>query len=71
MKFCSDCGSVVEKRIPEGDNLERDCCTECDSIFYSNPRVIVGTVPVMNIKYFFAKELFSPDTVCGLYQQDF
>ncbi|MFL2701345.1 MAG: zinc ribbon domain-containing protein, partial [Gammaproteobacteria bacterium] len=23
MKFCSDCGSKLEKRIPEGDNLER------------------------------------------------
>ena len=51
MKFCSDCGSVIEKRIPDGDNLERDCCTKCDSIFYFNPKIIVGTVPVKNNNY--------------------
>ena len=60
MKFCSDCGSVIEKRIPDGDNLERDCCTKCDSIFYSNPRVIVGTVPIKNNKVLLCKRAIEP-----------
>ena len=60
MKFCSDCGSVIEKRIPDGDNLERDCCTKCDSIFYSNPRVIVGTVPIKNNKVLLCKRAIQP-----------
>ena len=60
MKFCSDCGSKVEKRIPEGDNLERDCCTHCDSIHYSNPRVIVGTLPIKDNKVLLCKRAIQP-----------
>jgi len=60
MKFCSDCGSKVEKRIPEGDNLERDCCTKCDSIHYLNPRVIVGTVPIKDNKVLLCKRAIQP-----------
>ena len=60
MKFCSDCGSEVEKRIPEGDNLERDCCTKCDSIHYFNPKIIVGTVPVKDNKILLCKRAIQP-----------
>jgi ADP-ribose pyrophosphatase YjhB (NUDIX family) len=45
MKFCSDCGQPVERRIPPGDNLPRAVCTACGSIHYENPRVVVGCVP--------------------------
>ena len=60
MKFCSDCGSKLEKRIPEGDNLERDCCTKCDLIHYSNPKVIVGTVPIKDNKVLLCKRAIQP-----------
>ena len=45
MKFCSNCGSEVSHRIPEGDDRPRYVCDSCDTIHYSNPRVIVGCVP--------------------------
>jgi 8-oxo-dGTP pyrophosphatase MutT (NUDIX family) len=45
MKFCSNCGQPVERRIPEGDNLARAVCTACGAIHYENPRVVVGCVP--------------------------
>ena len=45
MKFCSDCGQPVERRIPPGDNLPRAVCTACGAIHYENPRVVVGCVP--------------------------
>ena len=60
MKFCSDCGSKLEKRIPEGDNLKRDCCTKCDLIHYSNPKVIVGTVPIKDNKVLLCKRAIQP-----------
>jgi NADH pyrophosphatase NudC (nudix superfamily) len=44
-KFCSDCGQLVERRIPPGDNLPRAVCTACGSIHYENPRLVVGCVP--------------------------
>jgi len=45
MKFCSDCGQPVERRIPPGDNLPRAVCTACGAVHYENPRVVVGCVP--------------------------
>ena len=46
MRYCSACGKEVERRIPPGDSLERDVCPACKSIHYSNPKVIVGSLPV-------------------------
>lgn len=45
MKYCSDCGQPVERRIPAGDHLLRHVCPACGAIHYRNPKVIVGCVP--------------------------
>jgi ADP-ribose pyrophosphatase YjhB (NUDIX family) len=45
MKFCPDCGQVVEYRIPPGDQLPRAVCVACGAVHYENPRVVVGCVP--------------------------
>jgi len=44
MNFCSNCGARLSRRIPPGDNLPRDVCEACDTIFYENPKMIVGCV---------------------------
>ena len=43
--FCNACGSRVEHRVPEGDQLPRHLCPSCGHIQYFNPRVIVGCIP--------------------------
>ena len=45
MNYCSQCGSAVSERIPEGDDRARHVCDQCGTIHYSNPRVIVGCLP--------------------------
>lgn len=45
-RFCAACGQPVIRRIPPGDNRERDCCEHCGVIHYFNPRPVVGTIPV-------------------------
>ena len=45
MKVCSECGGALERRIPAGDHLPRQVCTQCGTIHYRNPKVIVGCVP--------------------------
>lgn len=45
MKFCSQCGSPVELRVPPGDHLPRYMCDACGAIHYENPKVVVGCVP--------------------------
>lgn len=46
MKYCTSCGNTVVLQIPAGDDRERFVCISCEQIHYSNPRVIVGCVPV-------------------------
>jgi len=45
MKFCSLCGAGVERRVPAGDNLARHVCNQCQTVHYTNPKVLVGCVP--------------------------
>ena len=44
--FCGQCGHAITRRIPPGDNRERDLCEKCGAVHYQNPRVVVGTLPV-------------------------
>ena len=60
MKYCSECGSETEKKIPEGDNRERDCCRSCGLIHYSNPKIIVGTIPAKNKSVLLCKRAIEP-----------
>ena len=46
MKFCSKCGATLSYRIPPGDNRLRYICDECQTVHYTNPKVVVGCIPV-------------------------
>lgn len=45
MNFCSNCGNPVVLKVPEGDLLPRHVCDRCGTIHYSNPKLVVGSVP--------------------------
>ncbi len=60
MKFCTSCGQSVTLIIPEGDDRERFVCTVCEEIHYSNPRVIVGCLPVFQGKVLMCKRAIEP-----------
>jgi ADP-ribose pyrophosphatase YjhB (NUDIX family) len=59
-RYCSQCGSPVTRRIPEGDNRERDICDHCGAIHYQNPRVVVGTVPVWEDRILLCRRAIEP-----------
>jgi ADP-ribose pyrophosphatase YjhB (NUDIX family) len=59
-KFCSQCGSPVDRRVPEGDNRERAVCDHCGAIHYQNPRVVVGTVPVWENRILLCRRAIEP-----------
>ncbi len=44
MRFCSDCGAPVRRRVPAGDTLPRYICDACRTVHYQNPRIIAGCV---------------------------
>lgn len=45
MKFCSNCGAQVARRVPPGDTLPRYLCDRCGVIHYQNPLLVVGAIP--------------------------
>ncbi|MGI1678650.1 MAG: NUDIX hydrolase [Cellvibrionaceae bacterium] len=60
MKFCSNCGNDIERKIPEGDDRERHVCGNCDTIHYQNPRIITGCLPVYEDKVLLCKRAIEP-----------
>ena len=45
MNHCSQCGELVRRGIPPGDDRERFICPACGRIHYQNPRMVVGCIP--------------------------
>jgi len=44
MKFCNLCAAPVERRIPQGEDRERYVCSQCNTVHYENPRMVVGCI---------------------------
>ena len=60
MKYCHHCAAPLVLRMPEGDELARHCCDSCESIFYQNPKNIVGTLPTHLDKILLCKRAIQP-----------
>jgi len=60
MKYCSTCGEQVEQKIPEGDNRHRYVCVSCETIHYQNPRIVAGTVPVLDGRVLLCRRAIEP-----------
>ncbi len=59
-RFCAHCGHAITRRVPDGDNRERDCCDACGAIHYVNPRPVVGTIPVWNEQILLCRRAIEP-----------
>jgi ADP-ribose pyrophosphatase YjhB (NUDIX family) len=60
MKFCSNCGSQVTQRIPEGDSRPRYICDSCNIVHYQNPNIIAGCLPVWGDKVLLCRRAIEP-----------
>ena len=60
MKFCSNCGAQVVKRVPPGDSLPRWVCDNCGEIHYQNPKLVIGTVPEHEGKVLLCRRAIEP-----------
>ena len=60
MNFCSNCGTRVVLKVPEGDLLPRDVCENCGTIHYQNPKIVVGSVPVYEGRILICKRGIEP-----------
>ncbi len=60
MKFCNQCGNLVERKVPVGDSRMRYVCTQCNTIHYENPKIVSGTLPLHQSKILLCKRAIEP-----------
>jgi len=60
MKFCSACGASVTFRQPQDDNRERYICDDCETIHYSNPRIVAGCLVSQDNKVLLCQRAIEP-----------
>jgi ADP-ribose pyrophosphatase YjhB (NUDIX family) len=60
IKFCMTCGSPTHMKIPPDDDHPRAVCTICSQVHYTNPKVVVGTVPEWERKILLCKRNIEP-----------
>ena len=61
MRFCSECGSNrIVMEIPEGETLLREVCRNCGKIYYTNPRVVAGCLPVSGAQVLICRRAIEP-----------
>jgi ADP-ribose pyrophosphatase YjhB (NUDIX family) len=60
MKFCSNCGKAVTRKVPAGDNRERFVCDHCETVHYTNPRIVAGCLPVFESRVLLCQRAIAP-----------
>lgn len=51
---------AFSRRVPSGDNLERDVCDRCGFIHYVNPKIVVGSVVTYEGKFLLCRRAIEP-----------
>lgn len=60
MKYCSQCGSLVSLKKPQGDHIARYVCDNCSMIHYQNPKVVAGCIPEWQGKILLCRRAIEP-----------
>ena len=60
MNYCSDCGATVTVRIPEGDTVPRHVCSQCGTVHYQNPKMVVGCIPEWEDRILLCRRAIEP-----------
>lgn len=60
MKYCSDCGCVIEFITPENEDRPRHVCSECKTIHYTNPKIVAGCIPEWGDRVLLCRRAIEP-----------
>ena len=60
MNYCAQCGNGLSRRVPEGDNRTRYVCDSCHTIYYSNPKNVVGAIATWAGKILLCRRAIEP-----------
>jgi ADP-ribose pyrophosphatase YjhB (NUDIX family) len=59
-KHCTQCCTLLVFKVPEGDTHERAVCPNCDTIFYNNPKIVTGVIPMYKGKVLLCERAIAP-----------
>jgi ADP-ribose pyrophosphatase YjhB (NUDIX family) len=60
MRYCSQCAAPISRRVPQGDDRPRHVCDACGTIFYENPKIIAGCLPVWEDRVLLCRRAIEP-----------
>jgi len=60
IKYCAQCGTLVEEKIPSGETLLRAVCPSCQTIHYENPKIVAGCIPEWEDKILLCRRAIEP-----------
>ncbi|MGE5620463.1 MAG: NUDIX hydrolase [Sphingomonadaceae bacterium] len=60
MSYCAECGGILVEQVPPGDDRNRLVCPSCGQISYTNPKVVVGTLPIVDSKVLLLRRGIEP-----------
>jgi ADP-ribose pyrophosphatase YjhB (NUDIX family) len=60
VKYCNQCGSKGDYHIPQGDDRPRFICDNCRTIYYQNPKLVVGCIPVWEDRLLMCRRAIQP-----------
>lgn len=60
MTFCDCHRHHIVRRIPSGDTRERDICTKCGHVFYQNPTIVAGIIPMHGDQILLCRRAIEP-----------
>ncbi len=60
MNFCGKCAAPLSRRTPPGDDRPRDVCDTCGAIFYENPKIVAGCIPVKGEEILLCRRAIEP-----------
>ena len=60
MNFCSNCAQKIIQKIPDGDNRQRFVCESCNQIYYENPKIIAGCLPIYRNRVLLCRRAIAP-----------
>lgn len=71
MSFCIHCGKTLAERVPPGDNKVRLVCGCCGHVSYVNPKVVVGTLPIVEGRVLLLRRAIEPQVGLWTYPGGF
>jgi ADP-ribose pyrophosphatase YjhB (NUDIX family) len=50
----------MDRRVPDGDTHERAICPKCRTVFYENPKIVTGVMPLFENKVLLCQRRIEP-----------